>query len=69
MPGVTPEIVGKPSPVMFETALARFGGTAATTIMIGDNPLTDGLGAERAGLRSLLVGPGNPHESIAALIK
>ena len=54
---------------MFETALARFGGTAATTIMIGDNPLTDGLGAERAGLRSLLVGPGNPHESIAALIK
>lgn len=69
IPGVTPEIIGKPSPVMFETALARFGGTAATTIMIGDNPLTDGLGAERAGLRSLLVGPGNPHESIAALIK
>jgi HAD superfamily hydrolase (TIGR01450 family) len=69
MPDVTPEIVGKPSPVMFKTALARFGGTAATTIMIGDNPLTDGLGAERAGIRSLLVGPGNPYESIAALIK
>ena len=69
MPDITPEIVGKPSPVMFETALARFGGIAATTVMIGDNPLTDGLGAERAGIRSLLVGPGNPYESIAALIK
>jgi HAD superfamily hydrolase (TIGR01450 family) len=69
MPDVTPEIVGKPSPVMFQTALARFGSTAASTIMIGDNPMTDGLGAERAGIRSLLVGPGNPYESIAALIK
>jgi HAD superfamily hydrolase (TIGR01450 family) len=69
MPDVTPEIVGKPSPVMFQTALARFGVTAASTIMIGDNPMTDGLGAERAGIRSLLVGPGNPYESIAALIK
>lgn len=69
MPDVTPEIVGKPSPVMFQTALARFGGTAASTIMIGDNPMTDGRGAERAGIRSLLVGPGNPYESIAALIK
>ena len=69
MPDVTPEIIGKPSPVMFKTALARFGGIAATTVMIGDNPLTDGLGAERAGIRSLLVGPGNPYESIAALIK
>jgi HAD superfamily hydrolase (TIGR01450 family) len=69
MPDVTPEIVGKPSPVMFQTALARFGSTAASTIMIGDNPMTDGLGAEQAGIRSLLVGPGNPYESIAALIK
>lgn len=68
MPEATPEIVGKPSPVMFETAFARFGGTAVTTIMIGDNPMTDGLGAERAGIRSLLVGPGNPYESIATLI-
>lgn len=69
MPGATPDIIGKPSPVMFETALARFGCTAATTVMIGDNPMTDGLGAERAGIRALLVGPGNPYESIAALIK
>lgn len=69
MPDVTPEIVGKPSPVMFETALAKFGGTASTTIMIGDNPMTDGLGAGRAEIRSLMVGPGNPYESVAALIE
>jgi len=69
MPGITPEIIGKPSPIMFETALARFGGTATTTVMIGDNPMTDGLGADRTGIRALLVGPGNPYESIAALIK
>ena len=37
--------------------------------MIGDNPRTDGLGAERIGIRALLVGPGNPYESIATLIK
>jgi NagD protein len=69
MPAVIPEIVGKPNAIMFEAALARFGGTADSAIMIGDNPMTDGLGAERAGIRSILVGPGNPYESIAALIK
>jgi HAD superfamily hydrolase (TIGR01450 family) len=69
LPGAAPDIIGKPSAVMFETALARFNGTTATTVMIGDNPMTDGLGAERAGIRALLVGPGNPHETIAALIK
>src|SRR5579863_4115175 len=60
MPELIPEIVGKPNGIMFETALARFGSTADSAIMIGDNPMTDGLGAERAGIRSILVGPGNP---------
>ena len=69
MPAVIPEIVGKPSATMFETALARFGCVTGSAIMIGDNPMTDGLGAERAGIRSILVGPGNPYESIAAFIK
>jgi ribonucleotide monophosphatase NagD (HAD superfamily) len=36
--------------IMFETALARFGGTAATTIMIGDNPVTDVFDAKRSQL-------------------
>lgn len=69
MPEVIPEIVGKPSGIMFETALARFGSTADSAIMIGDNPMTDGLGAERAGIRSILVGSGNPCESIAAFVR
>jgi NagD protein len=69
MPMVIPEIVGKPNAIMFETALARFSCAAGSAIMIGDNPMTDGLGAERAGIRSILVGPGNSYESIAALVK
>jgi len=69
MPAVSPKIFGKPNAIMFETALARFGSSAGSAIMIGDNPMTDGLGAERAGICSILVGPGNPYESIAVLVK
>jgi HAD superfamily hydrolase (TIGR01450 family) len=69
IPRVIPEIVGKPNAVMFKTALARFNCAAGNAIMVGDNPMTDGLGAERAGIRSILVGPGNSYESIAALVK
>jgi HAD superfamily hydrolase (TIGR01450 family) len=69
MPAVIPKILGKPNAVMFEAALTRFGSTADSAIMIGDNPMTDGLGAEQAGIRSIMVGPGNPYESIAALVK
>ena len=69
IPNVVPEIIGKPSAFMFTTALARFGGAAETTVMIGDNPLTDGIGAERAGIRSLLVGPNNHYDSISAFLK
>jgi NagD protein len=68
IPTVIPEIVGKPNAIMFKTALARFSCAAGNAIMIGDNPMTDGLGAERAGVRSILVGPGNSYESIAALV-
>lgn len=67
-PGVTPRIVGKPHPFLFEGALARFGVAAVDAVMIGDNGLTDGAGAERSGIRPVLVGPGNPHASIADLI-
>jgi HAD superfamily hydrolase (TIGR01450 family) len=67
-PNVAPRIVGKPHPLLFEGALARFGVAAGDAVMIGDNSLTDGVGAERSGIRPILVGPGNPHASIADLI-
>lgn len=67
-PDVVPRIVGKPHPLLFEGALARFGIAPGEAVMIGDNGLTDGAGAERSGIRAVLVGPGNPHASIADLI-
>ena len=68
IPDLTARVIGKPEPLMFETALKRFGVAAAEALMIGDNPDTDGLGAARAGIASLLVGPGSPYGSIADLL-
>lgn len=53
--GVSPVIVGKPEPIMFQQALKRLGATAATTAMIGDRLETDILGGQRAGLKTILV--------------
>ena len=61
-------VVGKPSRRMFDMALARYGGRAANTVMIGDNAETDGAGARGAGITPILVGPGQGHASIAELL-
>jgi HAD superfamily hydrolase (TIGR01509 family) len=46
----------KPDPRAFRTACDRLGVEAAATVMVGDNPLTDG-GAVAAGLPVLLLPP------------
>ncbi len=51
--GRLPVVAGKPEVAIFETAMQRFGATAA--LMIGDRLDTDILGANRAGIRSILV--------------
>lgn len=56
-------VVGKPEPPLFEEALRRLGATAAGTLVIGDNPATDGAGAERLGCGFLLIGD---HPAAAA---
>ena len=48
----------KPDPAIFEAALAALGAAAADTIMVGDNAYDDVEGAERAGLRAVLLDPG-----------
>jgi 4-nitrophenyl phosphatase len=53
--GIAPQIIGKPQPEMMLQALARLGGTAADTAVIGDRLDTDILGGQRAGLSTLLV--------------
>ncbi|MEM5431398.1 HAD-IIA family hydrolase [Cupriavidus oxalaticus] len=55
--GVAPAlVVGKPEPELFMEGLRRLGARAADTLVIGDNPLTDALGAARLGMDYLLVG-------------
>ncbi|KAF7963242.1 hypothetical protein AWV80_11905 [Cupriavidus sp. UYMU48A] len=55
--GVAPAlVVGKPEPALFVEGLRRLGARAADTLVIGDNPLTDALGAARLGMHYLLVG-------------
>jgi HAD superfamily hydrolase (TIGR01450 family) len=54
--GVTPaHIVGKPEALLFEEALRRLGSEPGNTIVVGDNPSTDREGAQRLGLRCVLV--------------
>ncbi len=56
--GVQPwRVTGKPGAALFEEGLRRLGASPADTLVIGDNPATDALGASRAGLDCLLVGP------------
>jgi HAD superfamily hydrolase (TIGR01458 family) len=56
--GVQAEVVGKPAPAFFATALAHLGTGAAHTLMVGDDIETDVLAAQRHGLTGVLVKTG-----------
>ncbi len=56
--GVKPPTIGKPAPMMFNIALEKMSVTAAETAMIGDRLDTDILGAQRAGLKTIMVTTG-----------
>lgn len=56
--GVTPTIVGKPEPLLYEMALEQLGYSAGRCLMIGDRPDTDITGAERLGMWTALVRTG-----------
>ncbi|HZD66885.1 MAG TPA: HAD family hydrolase [Acidimicrobiales bacterium] len=51
----------KPASRLFEAALAELGASAADTVMVGDNPFTDG-GAVRTGLAALVLPAAAPGE-------
>ena len=53
--GVTPIVIGKPEPIMYQQAMALLGIDADQTVAIGDRLETDILGAVRTGIRSLMV--------------
>lgn len=48
---------GKPRPGGYKRACRRFGAEPAQTVMVGDQLLTDVLGANLAGLANVLVTP------------
>jgi HAD superfamily hydrolase (TIGR01450 family) len=60
--GTAPVVCGKPSPVVFEQALAGLAADlgvgrlpARDVAMVGDDPVADIAGARRVGLRGVLV--------------
>ena len=70
--GVEPaHVIGKPENRLFIEGLRRLGATPEHTLVIGDNPLTDALGAARLGMRCLLLGrdPQARARSPAALLQ
>jgi 4-nitrophenyl phosphatase len=53
--GVKPTIIGKPSPALFQMALRTMGLPKSRVAALGDRLETDILGAQNAGLKSILV--------------
>jgi HAD superfamily hydrolase (TIGR01457 family) len=53
--GVTPEVVGKPEPMLLQEAMERLGSTPAETVMIGDGLDVDVLAGQAAGTHTILV--------------
>ncbi|XP_066095757.1 phospholysine phosphohistidine inorganic pyrophosphate phosphatase isoform X2 [Saccopteryx bilineata] len=56
--GVEAEVVGKPSPEFFQSALQEMGVEAHQAVMIGDDILFDVGGAQQCGMRALQVRTG-----------
>lgn len=53
--GVEPTVIGKPEPIIFESALQRLGLPSEEVVMVGDNLDTDVAGGRRAGLRTAWI--------------
>ncbi|WJW75400.1 TIGR01458 family HAD-type hydrolase [Thiohalobacter sp. IOR34] len=56
--GVEPVVLGKPAAPFFATAAERLGVQPADCLMVGDDIRGDVQGAQRAGMRALLVRTG-----------
>ncbi len=53
--GLRPKVIGKPHPAIMQMAAARLGLPKARIAAVGDRLETDILGAENAGIKSILV--------------
>jgi 4-nitrophenyl phosphatase len=61
--GVRPTILGKPEGFLFELAVARLGVAPSRIAAIGDRLETDIVGAQRAGLKTILTTTGVDNEA------
>lgn len=57
-------VTGKPAPAFFDAAIASLGVARAHTILVGDDVVSDIGGAQRAGLRAVLVQTGKFRQSL-----
>ncbi len=63
--GKRSELMGKPSPDFFDLALKDIGATPKDAAMIGDDIMTDVGGAQKVGMRGILVKTGKYREDLA----
>lgn len=67
---IVPHGTRKPGTAGFSKALALLGCQAGETVMIGDRLLTDVLGANRAGIRPVLVEAlGTPEPVVLTVVR
>ncbi len=59
----------KPSPKNYRKAMELMGTTAENTLFVGDQIFTDVMGANLAGIRTILVKPIHPKEEIQIVLK
>ena len=64
--GKRPVVIGKPSPLMPELAMERYGNTKEETCVIGDRIYTDVKSGLNAGITGILVMSGETTQEILA---
>ena len=60
---------GKPKAANYEKAMELMGTDTSNTIFVGDQIFTDIFGANRVGIRTILVKPIHPKEEIQIVLK
>lgn len=63
--GVSPEVVGKPEPMLLEEAMKLLASQPDETVMVGDGLAIDILAGQRAGTHTLLVLSGSTSRADA----
>ena len=60
---------GKPKTGNYKKAMMQMGTDEQNTLFVGDQIFTDVYGANRAGIRTILVKPIHPKEEIQIVLK